>query len=127
MLEGLIRKYKLSKISDDIILSKKEIGIIKYLENVFCGLKITNHHSDDDRMDIYLKSVFGTVLYYSNEKNCVFSYYKLTSEIDINGDIVENLHLIKYPEQDIYNLIIEWIIYVYNIEVVKIGSRFYNH
>lgn len=39
MLNGLLRKYKLSKLLDNVKLSKQELDLCLYMDNIFCNLE----------------------------------------------------------------------------------------
>lgn len=108
----VIRKYKLSLVDPSFKLSKYESEIIAELKHFLCSLNcepsIINKHS----------------YFFLNDNVAVFIYYSETLTIELNEDVVGYFLSMNLKREDIYLLIIEWIFYVYQLEIKEITTTF---
>lgn len=108
----VIRKYKLSLVDHNFKLSKYESEIISELKSFFCTLKCDQGMIDKD------------VFYYSYKNRCMFVYYSEVLQIDLNEDVVEHFGFFNLKRSDIYLLVIEWLFYVYRLEIIEVSNTF---
>lgn len=103
-IKGLLRKYKISKISDNVKLSESELTICNYLYVQFLNLntKTTYKYS---------------IRYFNDKDETSFSYDCDTKTLNISYKI--HRHLIEYglTSDDIKIIIIDWIIDIYGLEI----------
>lgn len=112
-MNTLLRRYKLSLISTDIILTKNEQTLVdimfEYLAD--CGL---------ENLDLFTDILFRA--YYTKNLKCIFAYDNdINKNVYIDYDTVyEMKETLNVVESQLLNIIRERLTYFYDIEIYNI-------
>lgn len=107
-MEGLLRKYKISKISDNVKLSKQELKICRFLDKTLIGMSIRNNVFFN-KDDVYIFQFINDSIYY---KNSVIYLSKINCY-----DVLNNIGL-RY--NDIIIVVSSWIEDLYKLKCGRI-------
>ena len=107
-MEGLLRKYKISKISDNVKLTERELAIIEFFDNRLSGLNISLFNKNT--------KLFSTQL----NKRVIFEYSTCTKVLYVRSHLtydIETIMKINFFDYSVRLLIKEWVESLYCLDI----------